>query len=414
MAARFPLIANSSSDQIQELASGDDMELTGNSITGAGIITATTFSGNITGNVTGNVTGNTSGTAGGLTGTPDISCDLVTAADVQVSGACTIVGNLTVDGTQTIINTDTLDVSDKTVGIASTTNATDTTADGSGLEIYASSSSTSNNKTLKWSSTGYNWTFAKGGLVVSQGGLNVTGVATITGIVNAGSDVRVTGNLNAGITTLSGAVKASDTTESTTKDTGAVIVEGGVGIEKNLNVGGMAVHTGIATFTAAIDVNTASDIAGLTVSSTTDSTTKDTGALIVEGGLGVEKSVNVSTTINLDASSGIVTATGFEGPTRTVPINTQGSTYTLVKADCGKFINASDTVTVPASIFAIGDVVSVWNDQSGSNLTITQGSSTTLHKSGENSDGSQSIAPYGVCTILCVGSDEFVVSGSFA
>ena len=43
MAARFPLIANSSANQIQELASGDDMDLTGSSITGAGIITATSF-----------------------------------------------------------------------------------------------------------------------------------------------------------------------------------------------------------------------------------------------------------------------------------------------------------------------------------------------------------------------------------
>ena len=34
MAARFPLIANSSANQIQELASGDDMDLTGSSITG--------------------------------------------------------------------------------------------------------------------------------------------------------------------------------------------------------------------------------------------------------------------------------------------------------------------------------------------------------------------------------------------
>ena len=97
MAARFPLIANSSSNQIQELASGDDLDLTGNSITGAGIITATSFSGNITGNVTGNATG--------LTGTPDITVDGITANDINVSGSCTITGNLTVDGTQTIVNT---------------------------------------------------------------------------------------------------------------------------------------------------------------------------------------------------------------------------------------------------------------------------------------------------------------------
>ena len=35
MADRFPLIANSSSNQIQEIASGDGLDLTGNNIVGA-------------------------------------------------------------------------------------------------------------------------------------------------------------------------------------------------------------------------------------------------------------------------------------------------------------------------------------------------------------------------------------------
>jgi len=89
---------------------------------------------------------------------------------------------------------------------------------------------------------------------IAAASLTVSGITTLTGVVKGLSDVRVTGNLNAGITTLSGAVKASATTESTTKDTGAVIVEGGVGIEKNLNVGGMSVHTGISTFSGTVSI----------------------------------------------------------------------------------------------------------------------------------------------------------------
>lgn len=51
--------------------------------------------------------------------------------------------------------------------------------------------------------------------------------------------VHNTGNENvAGVKTF------TDTTESTTKDTGAVIIEGGLGVEKNLNVGGNIVVTG--------------------------------------------------------------------------------------------------------------------------------------------------------------------------
>ena len=91
-------------------------------INATGVVTATSFSGNLTGNVTGNltgdVTGNTSGTAGGLTGTPNITVGTVTGTDATFSG------NLTVNGTTTTIDTvvsavDSLQV-DGNVGIGTT------------------------------------------------------------------------------------------------------------------------------------------------------------------------------------------------------------------------------------------------------------------------------------------------------
>ena len=45
MADRFPLILNTSNNQIQEIASGDQLDLSGNNIANAGIITASTFKG---------------------------------------------------------------------------------------------------------------------------------------------------------------------------------------------------------------------------------------------------------------------------------------------------------------------------------------------------------------------------------
>ena len=80
-----------------------------------GVITATTFSGNAT----------------GLTGTPNIT-----------------VGNLTVNGTQTIINTTSLEVADKNIGIGSTSTPTDALVDGAGLTIYGTT-----NKTLTYNDT---------------------------------------------------------------------------------------------------------------------------------------------------------------------------------------------------------------------------------------------------------------------
>ena len=100
------------------------------------------------------------GNAYGLTGTPNITVDLLTATDVTVGGAVTISGNLEVQGTQTIINTSTLDIEDKTVAIASTTAATNATAGGSGIEVFASSVTANNNKTILWQNTSNCWEFS--------------------------------------------------------------------------------------------------------------------------------------------------------------------------------------------------------------------------------------------------------------
>ena len=134
---------------VSGVATVGDLSMTG--FQASGIVTA---SGGFVGDLTGTAsTATAAANAYGLTGSPDITVDLLTANDVAVGGAVTITGNLTVDGTQTIVNTSTLDIADKTVGIASTTAATDATAAGAGIEIYASSSTADNNKTLLWQNT---------------------------------------------------------------------------------------------------------------------------------------------------------------------------------------------------------------------------------------------------------------------
>ena len=96
-----------------------------NGATVTGVVTATSFSGNITGNVTGNADTATSATsatsatnAQGLTGTPNITVGTVTGTDATFSG------NLTVNGTTTTIDTavtavDSLNV-EGSVGIGTT------------------------------------------------------------------------------------------------------------------------------------------------------------------------------------------------------------------------------------------------------------------------------------------------------
>ena len=117
---------------------------------------------------------NRTGTNGGPTFDKGLTVSAGTTAYVY--------GNLQVDGTETIINTETLNVADKTVGIGSTSNASNTTADGAGIEIYGGSDG---NKTLTWNNTGNTWTFAPTDVTVTVGsGVTIYGD---TGIVSATS-----------------------------------------------------------------------------------------------------------------------------------------------------------------------------------------------------------------------------------
>ena len=93
-----------------------------------GVITATSFSGNADTATTATTATTANSLATNATGTN-----------------LTLSGDLTVNGTQTIINTTTLEVSDKNIGIGSTSTPSDALSDGSGITIYGTT-----NKTWTW------------------------------------------------------------------------------------------------------------------------------------------------------------------------------------------------------------------------------------------------------------------------
>jgi len=101
---------------------------------------------------------------------------------------------------------------------------------------------------------------------------------------------------------------------------------------------------------------------------------------------------------------------GIQG-TNAIPQNAQTTSYTLVASDVGKHIAiTTGGVTVPASVFNTGDAISIYNN-SGSSQTITQGASVTLRNAGTASTGNRTLAQYGLATVLCVGTNTFLIAG---
>ena len=87
--------------------------------------------------------------------------------------------------------------------------------------------------------------------------VSVAGTSINTGNTLVARDAS--GDFTAGTITLSGlslsgALVLSNTTESIDKDTGCLILEGGLGVEKNANIGGTLNVTGITTCAGGLDV----------------------------------------------------------------------------------------------------------------------------------------------------------------
>ena len=91
----------------------------------------------------------------------------------------------------------------------------------------------------------------------------------------------------------------------------------------------------------------------------------------------------------------------------------KSASYTLVATDVGKFVvlTTSGLVVVPASIFAVGDIISVFNNTAAG--IVNTCSAITAYLGGTNTIvTSFTLASRGVCTILFVTTSLVVITGN--
>ena len=146
----------------------------------------------------------------------------------------------------------------------------------------------------------------------------------------------MTSFIDSSSTTIEGIAYFTNTDDSTSTTTGALIVSGGVGISKNLNVGGNLEITGISTFSSDLDINAAVNIlnelvvSGNTqlsgITTFTDTTDNElgnvnSGSVQFDGGIGIEKNLTVGGGIHIEQDL-VVTGDLTVDGTQTV-INTQ-------------------------------------------------------------------------------------------
>ena len=247
----------------------------------------------------------------------------------------------------------------------------------------------------------------------SAQGVNVTGKVATTG----GMDIDIGGQLNAAGTTI-------DFQNATISFTGASI--GGLGstirdtVDLHLNqTDGTNVlpnNGEVLSWNSTGGGAGTGDYEWVSQSSPGLSAVQQDTAPQLGGNLDLN-SKDITGSGNIDITGDITssgTITDSQGPIRRLGISNQASDYTLTSSDSGKsivFTNNGGTITVPATGFVAGDVVTILN-HTGTDITIASDSGLTLYNTADGTTGNKTAAQRSSSTVVFISSSIAYISGT--
>jgi len=169
--------------------------------------------------------------------------------------------------------------------------------------------------------------------------------------------------------------------------------------------------------------NNASPVASFAFSGSTSGTTT-VQATAIAGTNTLTLPATTSDTLVGKATTDTLTNKTLTSPTITTPtqrltLNAQtGTSYSLVVGDATyKLVTCSNaaaiTVTVPPSLFAIGDTINVQQIGAGQ-VTFAAGSGVTITSTGATSAAPKLRAQFSACTVVCTASNTFTIVGDLS
>ena len=344
-----------------------------------------------------------------LTGTTTVPSALnalssqVSAEALALSAGCTgadltLSGTLTVNGSQTILNTATLEVEDKNIVIAKGS-TTDAAANSGGITLKGA-----NDKTINYSSTGDKWVSNIAFEIESH--LEVAGTCEAT--LFDGNATNLT-DLPAG--QLTGALPAIDGSALTGIAAGATIADAG-----NAN----ANSTILFSANTSGSNQTLSTDSGLLYNAAEDAL-KVNGTIITAGGITgagnscVVAAANHSSTCSITVGSAITMAGEVSdsiGNLRSIPYNGGYSSTTLAPSHAGQVLDIQSQLSVPSNAGIVaGQTFTIINGGS-SDTTIVQGSGLTMYNAADASTGNKTLAAKGMCTLWFQSTTVCYISGA--
>ncbi len=233
------------------------------------------------------------------------------------------------------------------------------------------------------------------GAIVTAGGVGIAKNLNVGGSAVVSTDLAVVGQ-----TSTTGVVIMGNDTQSADAYSGALTVAGGAGVAKNLNVGGNVAITGTLSTTGALSQ------AGLvSITNDTQSTTTTNGSIVTAGGVGIAKNINVGGNAAVAGSFALTGSATLTGDVSNISITDSSSTTT------GAIVTAGG-VGIAKSL-NVGGAAAL-----GSTLSITGATTATGAVSIDNATASSSATTgalkvaggVGIAGALNVGSTAAVSS----
>lgn len=193
------------------------------------------------------------------------------------------------------------------------------------------------------------------------------------------------------------------------------IVQSGTTVQVSVN----NLTTGKAVSAASVSATT---VTATTVNGTTFDTNVAAAGVTLAGVTLAADGTDTNIGININPKgTGVVTTTStyndVNGKVRAVPQSgaAKTSSYTLAIGDVGEYIEVGSggSIVIPNAVFAAGDIVSVFNNTSGT-ITITC-TIDTAYKGGTNTDqATVTLNTRGVATVLFISGTVCVINGNLA
>ena len=380
MANKFPLILNTSANQIQEIASGDNLDLTGCGINNAGVITATSFSGsgaNLTGldatsikDSGGNIKIQAQASGAVHTGIATFTGATTFTGAITANGAIDLNADLDVDGHTNLDNLSVAGIStfgdidvDGHTNLDNVSIAGVTTMSGN-ITATGTIKTTGNQITIEGNAPFLTFTEGNGNpdyKIIGNGGtlaindttnnanrlvVNTDGHVDVTGNLDVGAGIDVTGNVVAsgnvsgvdgtfsGNVSIGGTLTYEDVTNI--DSVGLITARNGVSVTS----GGIKVLAGISNFNANI-VGTATTAISITAAD--ESSDTSCNILFATAATG-NVAPKTGTNLTFNSSNGTLTATTFSGSGASL---TSVNATTLDSLDSSQFLrsDADDTTS---------------------------------------------------------------------